>query len=281
MNSPKLSREEFDAFRTLIYGVSGISFPDNKLYFLETKLMPRLRARQISNYRDYYRLVTTSPYGREEIQKLLALITTHETSFFRETPQFDALRCDIFPQLIREKQAGLKQLRIWSAACSSGEEPYTIAMLVNEHPTLSRPPWRVDIVGTDLSETILAYARKGAYTQYALRNTPPAYRLKYFAPHNDTYHIKAKVRGMVQFSQLNLSDPLKMRSMRRFDLVFCRNTLIYFNLESKTKVINSLYESLLPGGYLLLSMTESMFEIRSKFNPVRFPCGVLYQKPLH
>ncbi len=280
MNAAKLSRTEFVVLRDLVYEKCGIFFADNKRYFLESKLMPRLQAHSLSSYGEYYRLITTTLNGKGELEKLIGLITTHETSFFREMPQFQILKSELFPKCIAQKQAGIQRLRIWSAACSSGEEPHTIAMLIDEHIILSQPSWQIEIVGTDLSETILARAKMGHYTQYALRNTPPAHRLKYFTFINGTYHIKQRIRHRVKFSQLNLFDPVKMQLMRGFDFIFCRNALIYFDLNSKTKVVESLYKSLIPGGYLFLGTTESLFGIQNEFKIAQFSGSVLYQKPL-
>lgn len=278
MSNPKISIEEFVKFRDLIYDACGIFFANNKRYFLEARITPRLQIHGFSSFGEYYRLIAHGSRGKEEARKLLDSITTHETSFFREMPQFQALKSEIFPKLIAEKQSGIKRIRIWSAACSSGEEPYTTAMLLSEDPTLSKPPWQVELIGTDLSETILARAQKGIYSEYALRNTPAPYKLKYFAKVGYEYHIKNQLRQRVQFSQLNLCDAVKMKSMRGFDLIFCRNTLIYFDFRSKTRVVEDLCNSLVPGGYLFLSMTESLFGVSDRFRTTRLAGAVLYQK---
>jgi chemotaxis protein methyltransferase CheR len=275
MTAPKLSCEEFAKFRDLVYDTCGIFFADNKQYFLEARLSPRLEVHGLPSFSAYYRLITTR---KQEKEALLDSITTHETSFFREMAQFQALKSNIFPELIARKQSSAKRIRIWSAACSSGEEPYTISMLVSEDPILSKAPWRVELIGTDLSETILERAQKGIYTEYALRNTSSLYRTKYFTVFGNEYHIKRQLFSRTRFARLNLCDSAKMKSMRGFDIVFCRNTLIYFNSESKTQVVENLYDSLVPGGYLFLSMTESLFGISNRFSTIRLAGGVLYRK---
>lgn len=275
-----LSDGEFRELRDFIYQKCGIYFQDNKKYLLENKIGNRLEALKLNSFGDYIRFLKISPQGRTELNALFDAITINETSFFRNEPQIQAFEEVVFPELLNHaKQTGSREIKIWSAACSSGEEPYTLAMIIHHKFRLQLGGIQVKIVGTDLSTEILQKAREGIYTDYSMRNMRPEYLTKYFTRvDGNKYRLADEIIAMVQFEQVNLIDKLKMSQYRNYDLIFCRNVLIYFDLNAKIQVINSLYDSLRPGGYLFIGHSESLHGISKAFKLVHFVKAMGYKK---
>ena len=276
--APKLADDKFRMIRDLIYEMSGMYFGDGKKYLMESRLARRLGACGLKTYDEYYYFIKYDPGRAQEINRLFDEVTINETSFFRNPPQLDAFAKKILPGIVAEKeQKNTRNLRIWSAACSSGEEPYSLGIYVLESLKFSLPKWKVEIHASDLSEEILQKAKTGLYGDNSLRNTTPTYRSRYFVQANGKYAIRDEVKQLVQFQQINLSDKLKMRSMRGMDVIFCRNVLIYFDMESKKRVIAHLYDSLNPGGYMFIGHSESLHGVSKAFKLVHFPKAMVYQ----
>ncbi|HTV59257.1 MAG TPA: protein-glutamate O-methyltransferase CheR [Verrucomicrobiae bacterium] len=267
--------------RDLIYQVCGIFHPDNKMNFLRDRCLRRIKARQVDSFRDYIELLTARAGRDEEIRSLLNEITVGETCFFRCPPQLAAVRKILLPRIAASRPSGVhRKIRVWSAACSTGEEPYTLAMISLEEANAACKGLAWEILATDLNDRSLARAESGVYDAYALRNTEPQIRQKYFSQDGDKFRISPEVRSRVTFSRLNLLDESKLLFMKGFDIIFCANVLIYFDTASKRRVVGHLYNSLIPGGHFFLSSTESLFSISSQFHLVHFPGATGYLRPL-
>lgn len=267
----------FDKLKDLIYEISGIYFGSQKKYVLETRLVKRLSVLNLPNFEDYYNYLKYSPQKNIEIKELLNSVTTNETSFFRDMPQLDVL-VTVIKQVMADgpKEPGRK-IRIWSSACSTGEEPYTIGILLKENFSFS--PVKFEIVGSDISDMALNSAAKGIYGSYTLRNASPAILNKYFQKADgDSYKINADIKGLTSFRNVNLMDRVAVKSLGSFDVVLCRNVVIYFDIESKKKAISNIYESLKPQGYLFMGHSESLHSITSSFKLVGIAKTPLYRK---
>ncbi len=266
--------------RDVIYQISGIYQPEEKLYLLAQRCTRRMNALQIRTPSEYLARLTTRADRDAELRLLLNEITIGETYMFRSPPQLEALRTVILPQLIQTKRAmGFKRLHLWSAGCSTGEEPYTLAMFLLEEASKQLAGWTFDILATDLNDNSLAAAKAGIYGEYSLRSTTDALRRKYFKPVDDK-HLQAgdQLKSIIRFDRVNLSDPAKMTFLKGIDLIFCCNVLIYFDLASKRKVVQHFHANLLPGGYLFLGHAESLYQIDSNFSLVHFPGAIGYWK---
>ena len=274
-----LSLKTFELWRALIYENTGIYFQDNKRYLLESRLQKRLNFLSLSTFEDYYNYVKFNPSGSAEKKYLFEAITINETFFFRNPPQLDALVSTILPEIIDSKEKLSKnKIRIWSAASSSGEEVYSIAMMINELVRPKYPKFEYEIIGTDISNAVVDTARRGIYKEYSVRNTPAYYLKKYFKSNGSSFELDQKIKNMASFKLLNLYDDLSMRTMINYDVIFCANVLIYFDQASKVKVINHLYNSLLKNGYLFIGYSETLHGISRAFKLISFPKTIGYKK---
>lgn len=265
--------------RDLIYQVAGIFHPDNKLRLLQDRCGRRMKEANSPTLHDYLECLTVSPIRQVELIALLNEITIGETCFFRNMPQLDAVRHIVIPKILEAKaQLPMRRLRIWSAGCSTGEEPYTLSMLLLEEATGRLKDWSVEILATDLNDRSLAHAKNAIYGSYSTRNLTAYYRQKYFLPVGDQLQVNAAARGNVSFSRVNLSDDARMTFMKSLDLVFCCNVLIYFDLASKRKVIQHFYNNLLPHGYLFMGHSESLYGVSDDFRLVHLPAATAYVK---
>lgn len=275
MDTSQLTSEEFDRFRDLIFQVSGMRVPDNKVMLLSNRIRRRVKATGVESFEAYFKLLR-SLAGKDEVEGLLNAVTTNETSFFRTEKHFDWLGTEFVEQLQKKVRAGAhpRQVRVWSAACSTGEEPYTIAMCLAEN----RPKfldWKLEVHGTDISEDALAKARAGSFKAESLNDVPEKLRAKYFVSKDggQIWDAKPAIKDMVSVRRHNL---MERNPQRDYDCIFIRNVLIYFNRESKGVVIDHLVRSLADGGYLVVGPSEGIFDMlgmlekRSTF---------LYQKP--
>ena len=274
--STRLSETAFNELRTFISEQTGIHFRDNKRYLLESQVGRRLKALGVPSFEEYVRLLRN---GRQpsELPHLVNAVTINETFFFRHPNQYQALADELIPALA-EAKSGLRRIRIWSAACSTGDEPYTLAIIMKEQVQPRFPRLRFEIVGTDINTDVLDTAREGIYGSYAVRNISPTLLRKYFRPEGDRYHLSPEVRKMVSFKRINLTDHSSMRSMRNFDVVLCANVLIYFDEHVKQQVTADLYSSLTPGGYLFVGTSETLHGVTRAFQPVRLDKTIVYQK---
>jgi chemotaxis protein methyltransferase CheR len=277
--SPKLSDETFTLLRDFIYARTGIYFPEKKKYLIEGRLAKRLQHLNIRSFEEYLQMIKYDQLKSNEFEILCNTITINETSFFRNEPQINAFQQKLAVEVLENKKTmGIETLRIWSAACSSGEEPYTLAMLYLENLKPRYPNLRIEIVGTDINTAVLDLARTAEYSHYAIRSLPSLYVDKYFDKRNGLYQLRSEVKELVRFEYLNLIDRQKMRLMKRFDFIFCANVLIYFNEKAKIQVVGDLYNSLNRGGYLFIGSSEMLHRISTAFKLVSIPKATAYKK---
>ena len=266
--------------RDLIYQVSGIYHPEEKLYLLASRCARRINALKTSGPAAYLEYLTARANRDTELRLLLNEITIGETYMFRSPAQLEALRTVILPQVIKAKSAiGFHRLRLWSAGCSTGEEPYTLAMFLLEESNRLLAGWTFDILATDLNENSLAAAKDGIYGEYALRSTSELLRKKYFKPYDEKrLQVTEQLKSTIRFDRVNLSDDSKMTFLKGLDLIFCCNVLIYFDMVSKRKVVQHFYSNLMAGGYLFLGHSESLYQVDSRFQLMHFPGAIGYLK---
>ena len=265
--------------RDLVYQVAGIFHPDSKLDLLWERCGRRMKERKTKTFREYFECLTVKPNRRAELLALLNEITIGETCFFRNQAQLHAVRDLVIPTIIEAKaKLPIRRMRIWSAGCSTGEEPYTLSMLLLEESQRRLRDWTFEILATDLNERSLAHAKNGLYGSYGTRNLSAYYREKYFSPEGEQLRVQPVVQRNVSFSRLNLSDDARMTFMKSVDMVFCCNVLIYFDLASKRRVIQHFYNNLLPHGYLFLGPSESLYGVTEEFRLVHLPGATAYVK---
>jgi chemotaxis protein methyltransferase CheR len=268
-----LTDTTFKNIRDYIYEKSGIYISDTKKYLIENRLSRILQEKSINSFEEYFKLISFNSNGHE-LSRLFDAVTTNETYFFRESHQLTTLVEEVLPW-IRNSKNGSNQLKVWSAACSTGEEPYTISMMLMEK---SLSPGSFEIHASDISEGVLASAKRAVYNSYSVRNIPDRYMKKYFAPAGKDFNLNAKVKATVNFRKLNLIEDRNDKSIKGIDVVFCRNVLIYFDTRAKQKVVSNLYDSLNPGGYLIIGSSESLHNITRAFRPCVINKVILYQK---
>lgn len=274
-----LSEHAFDHLRAIIRERAGIDFPDEKRYLLESRVRPRLVACGVSGFDEYVRYLQQE-YDPDEVTKLLNAVTINETSFFRHPSQFEALGEVLIPEVIQQRRSnGTHKVRLWSAACSAGDEAYSLALLVEERVKPQFPHVEFEIIGTDIDTEVLEKARAGRYRKRALRNVPTAYLHKYFRRLDEAFVLHSSIREMVTFRSLNLTDAQDMRHMQDFDVIMCANVLIYFDQTQKRKVLKSMHRSLRPGGYLLVGGSEALGDAAARFEPVQEEGALLYRRP--
>jgi chemotaxis protein methyltransferase CheR len=265
--------------RDLIYKTAGIFQADNKLQLLEQHCNKRMKALGVPTLRDYYGCLTVTPMQQAETVSLLNEITIGETFFFRNRPQLDAIRKIVLPTILDAKsKIGQAPLRIWSAGCSTGEEPFTLSMMLLDETQDTLKGYGAEIMATDLNERSIAHAKAGCYGDHSTRNLEPHFRNKYFSISGDKLQVKPEVQANVSFSRLNLLDDSRMLFAKSMDLILCCNVLIYFDATSKKRVIEHFYRNLLPHGYLLLGHSESLFGISEDFRLVHMPSATAYVK---
>jgi chemotaxis protein methyltransferase CheR len=268
--------------RDLVYQVAGIFHPDTKLRLLQDRCERRMRELKLPKLQGYIERLTVGPNRQAELVALLNEITIGETYFFRNPGQLDPLCKVVLPKIVEAKaNLPVRRLRIWSAGCSTGEEPYTLSMLMLEEAEGRLKDWIIRILATDLNERSLAHANAATYGNYSTRNLSPYFRQKYFTPSGDQLQVEPVVRQGVEFSRLNLSDDSGMLLMKSMDIIFCCNVLIYFDLASKRKVIQHFYKNLLPHGYLFLGHSESLYGVNDDFRLVHLPGATAYVKAEH
>lgn len=277
---PRMSDEEFRLIRDFLVAKVGLHFDVKMKFLLERRLYRRLELRQLRHYRAYEQFLRYDPQGPKELEEMVELLTTNETYFFRENYQLEALTGEILPEIIRRKHSAADlRLKIWSAGCSSGEEPYTLSMLMHEQPFFKG--WDVEIIGTDINQKVLAKARAGIYTEHSLRGVPVGRMDGYIEKYADgRFRISDGIRKNVTFGAVNLLDRSKLSFLRDVDVILCRNVLIYFDTSSKRQVVDTFHEKLVSGGYLLLGHSESLLNLSTRFVLRHFEKDMVYQKPV-
>jgi chemotaxis protein methyltransferase CheR len=271
-----ISQEDFLKFREFFYRKTGIQFEDSKRYFVDKRLVERIQATNSDNFRNYFVMLRFEVSG-EELQTLTNLMTVNETYFFREEYQFKCLVASILPELTVRKR-DQRPIRIWSVPSSSGEEAYSIAIyLLEQWPGINQ--WDVEIISSDIDTKILAQARSGHYSPRSVQKLPKQLLEKYFRPVGDGYQICDDLKQAVEFTRVNLMKPTDVRGYREFDVIFCRNLLIYFDDLSRRTAADTFFDALNPGGYLCLGHSESMSRISSLYQVRKFSDSVVYRKP--
>ncbi|WP_447977024.1 CheR family methyltransferase [Candidatus Nitrospira bockiana] len=265
----------FVSLRDYIYERTGLFFPDSKKYVLENRLQARLRERKCGSYEEYFRLLKFDTWRDQELNAVFDLVTTNETFFYRDQAQLQAFLEVVLPSVL-EANAGSCRLRLWSAACSTGDEPYTLAIMLLEQPAVAN--WSIEILASDISESALQAAQSGVYAPYSVRNVPPGLLNRYFRKENGHYVLEDKVKQQVRFTHMNLYDTARMKMVRGMDVIFCRNCLIYFDDKAKQKIIGNLSDALRPGGYFVIGFSESLHGVSNAFTPVYANRSVVYRK---
>ncbi len=275
---PEMTKEEFLLIRDFIHEKCGIFFAENKMYLVKNRLIKRMKDLGINSFRDYFYHVKYDT-SQKEFTALVGLITTNETSFLRNEPQLLSFSEEVLPKIIEEKVSSRspKVIKIWSAGCSTGEEPYTLAIILKEKiPDFAN--WKIEIIANDISEQVLQKARTGIYSGITLRNLKPEILNKHFTKHNEDYKVNQDIKSMVQFSHLNLNDPRRITMTSKFDTVFCRNVMIYFSEEVKKQLVRGFFNSLRPGGYFYIGHSETLHGISKAFKLVYLKNALVYNK---
>lgn len=271
----KISDEDFQKFREYFYRKTGIQFEDTKRYFVDKRLIERIEATGSETFRNYFMLLRFDGES-EELQALVNLMTVNETYFFREDYQFKCMVGSMLAEVVANKR-DKTPIRIWSVPSSSGEEAYTIAMFLLEYwPDITK--WDVEIISSDIDTNILNNAKRGLYSPRSVQYVPAKLLAKYFQPVGDAYQISDDLRQAVEFTRVNIFDTNDVRAYRGFDIIFCRNLLIYFDDLSRRKAAETLFDALSHNGFVCLGHSESMSRISSLFKIRKFPETIVYQK---
>jgi len=272
-----MKKEEFTALRSFVYEKAGIYFSDKKAYLLENRLKNRLHELNLSSLEDYYYYLRYGDGAREELYNFFDVMTTNETRFFRNPPQLEMFKEILQSEHFKGEKQG-EPLRIWSAGCSTGEEPYTVAIIIMELMETLRETLPFTVYATDISKRALRSAERGTFNTYAMRHVEGRIRDKYFTRSRNNFGVEESVKKWVKFDFMNLNDDDAYRRFSHMDVIFCRNVLIYFDEAMRRKVAEHMYAALRPGGYLLLGHSESLYPVSKLFKPVVLPGTLLYQR---
>ncbi len=275
---PRLDLREFRLIRDYVNQFCGIYFADDSSYIVERRLRERLRDLGLEDFAEYYRYLRYHPKADAELESAAEVLTTNETYFFRELYQLRAFTDEILPVVrARAKARGARRLDVWSAGCSSGEEVYTIAMLIEASGLFE--DWDVRVFGNDISRRVLKKARSATYTSASFRAMLPDYE-RYFIRGEDGKQVHPKIRAMCHFGHLNLMNDRRAAIVGRVDVAFCRNVLIYFDDTSRRKVLETIYQRLNRGGYLLLGHSESLLQSSTAFEIAQLRTDIVYRRPV-
>ncbi len=275
---PVFDVSRFVKIRDFIYRKTGIYFEEKKLYFVKKRVLAHMKKLGFDDFDSYFRFLKFRDDG-SAFQELINSLTTNETYFFREFDQLAVFAEECLPMVCEAKEKrGIKRLRLWSAGCSTGEEPYTLAIILLEMID-DIDDWDAKIDATDIDTEALEKAKRGVYGPRSVRYVPEEYFKKYFVKTAEGFAVTEEVKRLVRFSHLNLFDDEKMKRMRGYDFIFCRNVLIYFDDASRKKVVSHFYNALLPGGFIFLGHSESLSRITTAFEAKRIGGMIVYQKP--
>jgi chemotaxis protein methyltransferase CheR len=273
---PALTQDEFRRLCEFLYRRTGMIFTEAKRYYVERRVVERMTVTGSSGFERYFARLRADLQG--EIEQFVNAFTINETYFYREEHQLSCLTSELLPARLKAKPRG-EAIRIWSVPCSTGEEPYSIAIwLLENWPNVDEHD--IEIVGSDIDTDAIALARAGAYGQRALTRLPPQVVDRYFAAAGaDSWQIVDDLRDSVRFTRVNIVDRGETKAHGRFDVVFCRNVLIYFDDLSRRTTAENLFENLYPGGFICLGHTESMSRVSPLFEVARFADAIVYQRP--
>ena len=274
---PAISDEEARLVQEIITEYCGLCYGLDSGFFLERRVVPRMLALGMNSYSEYYQYLRYDPGGASELEELVERITTHETYFFREQYQLNAFKNELVPRLY-EQLKHRRRLLIWSAGCSTGEEVYTLAMIMLENGRFR--DWATRIMGSDISRKVVAHARQGCYGLSSFRTTSPYFRRKYFQEQDGKFRVRDDVRNLCSFGQLNLLATERFQVVGACDVIFCRNVLMYLSQEARHRIVEAFYDRLNPGGYLLLGHSESLLNVTTRFDLVHLTDDLVYQRPL-
>ncbi len=266
-----ISETEFRQLRDAIRERFGIYYDDTKQFLLQSRLQTRLVKCSLSDFNAYYRFLNTHPDRQNEWDELASVLSNNETYFFRERSQLDVLAKDVVDEAL--KSGG--KLRVWSSACSTGEEPFSLAMALLQGRRIS--PSQVQIRASDLSPRALAKCGEGFYRELSFRATPPELIQKYFRPFQGGFLISDEIKRMVEFSRINLLDEQAVSRTGPFDAIFCRNVLIYFDKPTQKRVVEAFANALRPRGFLFLGHAESIMRLTDRYDPVVTPNAIYYR----
>jgi len=272
-----INDEDFQKFREFFYRKTGISFAASSRYFVDKRIVERMEATRNDTFQKYFTMLRFQA-SCEELQQLTNIMTVNETYFLREEYQFQCLVNSILPEIIARK-SDKSPIRIWCIPSSSGEEPYSIAMyLLERWPGIN--DWDVEIISSDVDTGVLKRARAGRYTPRSVQFLPALWMKKYFTPTDGEFQLCDDIRQAVSFTRVNLAVSADTRPYRDFDVIFCRNLLIYFDDVSRKEAAETFYDVLKPGGIICLGHSESMSRISSLYIVRKFVDAIVYQKPL-
>ncbi len=270
-----MSDDEFLLLRNLVYQESGLWLKEEKKSFMAHRAVRRMKVKKIPSYFRYYKLLTDKADGKNELRCFLDDLTINETSFFRNRPQMDLFSDVVLPKILARKRAeGKLSLRVWSAGCSTGQEPYSLAMAIR-HSMLDIRSWKVTILASDLSLSALETAQAGFYGPGKLEGVDQKYMEAYFRKAGDGYAVSEEIRRLVAFDYHNL---MNENGEKDFDIIFCRNVLIYFDEQTQKKVIDRFEKALVQGGYLFLGHSETLQGINDDFVFIHHNRGTAYRK---
>jgi chemotaxis protein methyltransferase CheR len=270
-----LTADEIRRLCQFLHRRTGMLFGESKRYYIERRIADRLAATGTRTFNAYFAHIEAD---QGEVERLINIFTVNETYFYREEHQLRCLSRSLLPDIVQSRKPG-DLVRIWSVPCSTGEEPYSIAIWLLENWPLV-DAYHIEIVGSDIDTQVLLDARAGDYGERALSRLPPDVVDRYFEPVQDGHRTLIQdLRESVKFTSANLVDPASVAAQGRFDIIFCRNVLIYFDDSSRLLAVNNLYDSLHPGGYICLGHTESMTRISKRFDLRRFEDAIVYQRP--
>ncbi len=273
---PALTEEEFRKLCEFIYRRTGMVFTEAKRYYVERRVVERMVETSSDSFSSYFMRLRADMFG--EVEQFVNAFTVNETYFYREDHQLQCLASDLLPQRMRYRKKG-DAIRIWSVPCSTGEEPYSIAMWLLENWS-SVDDYEIEIVGSDIDTQVLESARDGVFGKRALMRLSPYLIEKYFSPlEGERWQIMEDLRDSVRFNAVNIVEQNETRPQGQFDVIFCRNVLIYFDDASRRVAAENLYENLLPGGFICLGHAESMSRISPLFDVARFADAIVYQRP--
>jgi chemotaxis protein methyltransferase CheR len=275
---PSLNLKEFRLLRDLVNQFCGIYFADDSAYIMERRLRERLRELGINDFAEYYRYLQYHPRSEAELEAAAEVLTTNETYFFREAYQLRAFTDEILPVVrARALSRGSKRLDVWSAGCSSGEEVYSIAMLIDSTGLFEG--WDVRVFGNDISRRVLRKARIATYEAASFRAMIADYD-RYFIETDEGKQVHPRIRSMCHFGHLNLMNQRRVAIVGRVDVTFCRNVLIYFDDASRRKVLDTIYQRLNRGGFLLLGHSESLLYSSTAFEITQLKTDIVYRRPI-